>query len=89
VWIHESQFIADDLSPLKSSARKGGPVTDQYLVELAACKGIKLATLDEGICTMRFNYLFGHLRTFDELIWLRADIFLPENGSNSFHDADS
>lgn len=46
---HRSQFIADDLSPLKSSARKSEQVTDLYLAELAASKGMKLAKLDEGI----------------------------------------
>jgi predicted nucleic acid-binding protein len=43
------QFVADDLPPLKLSAQKSVQVTDQYLAELAASKGMKLATLDEGI----------------------------------------
>lgn len=46
---HEAQFIADDLSPLQSSARKSEQVTDHYLAELAASQGMKLATLDKGI----------------------------------------
>ena len=46
---HRSQFVADDLPPLKSSAQKSEQVTDWYLAELAASKGMKLATLDGGI----------------------------------------
>jgi toxin-antitoxin system PIN domain toxin len=46
---HRSQFVADDLAPLKSSAQKSEQVTDRYLAELAATKGMKLATLDQGI----------------------------------------
>ena len=46
---HGSQFVADDLSPLKSCAQRSEQVTDYYLAELAANKGMKLATLDEGI----------------------------------------
>jgi uncharacterized protein len=42
-------FVADDLAPLKSSATRSEQVTDHYLAELAASKGMKLATLDEGI----------------------------------------
>src|SRR5688572_26422356 len=33
---HGAQFVADDLSPLKSSAQKSEQVTDHYLAELAA-----------------------------------------------------
>jgi uncharacterized protein len=46
---HGLAFVADDLLPLKSSAQKSEQVTDHYLAELAASKGMKLATLDEGI----------------------------------------
>ena len=46
---HRSQFVADDLAPLKSSAQKSEQVTDSYLAELATIKGMKLATLDQGI----------------------------------------
>lgn len=46
---HGSQFMADDLSPLKSSAKRSEQVTDHYLADLAASQGMKLATLDEGI----------------------------------------
>jgi uncharacterized protein len=46
---HRSTFVADDLSPLKSSVKKSEQVTDHYLAELAASKGMKLATLDKGI----------------------------------------
>ena len=46
---HGSQFVDDDLPPLKSPAQKSEQVTDQYLAELASSKGMKLATLDEGI----------------------------------------
>jgi uncharacterized protein len=42
-------FVADDLLPLKSPAQKSEQVTDHYLADLAASKGMKLATLDEGI----------------------------------------
>lgn len=45
----ESLFIADDLLPLKSSAQRSEHVTDLYLAELAASRGMKLATLDAGI----------------------------------------
>jgi uncharacterized protein len=46
---HRPQFVADDLAPLKSSAGKSEQVTDWYLAELAASKGMKVATLDKGI----------------------------------------
>ena len=46
---HRSAFIADDFPPLKSTAQKSQQVTDHYLADLAASKGMKLATLDEGI----------------------------------------
>lgn len=43
------EFIAADLPALRSHAKTSGEVTDAYLAELAASKGMKLATLDEGI----------------------------------------
>jgi predicted nucleic acid-binding protein len=43
------EFLAADLPALKSTARKSDEVTDFYLAELAASKGMKLATLDTGI----------------------------------------
>jgi AbrB family looped-hinge helix DNA binding protein len=46
---HGSQFVADDFAPLESSARKSEQVTDFYLADLAASKGMKLATFDKGI----------------------------------------
>jgi hypothetical protein len=46
---HACQFVADDFPPLKSPAQKSAQVTDHYLAELAVSKGMKLATLDEGI----------------------------------------
>ena len=44
-----AHFVADDLSPLKSSALRSEQVADCYLAELAASKGMKVATLDDGI----------------------------------------
>jgi toxin-antitoxin system PIN domain toxin len=46
---HSPQFIADDLPSLKSSAQNSEQVSDCYLAELAASKGMKLATFDAGI----------------------------------------
>lgn len=46
---HGSDFVADDLWPLKSRPKTSEQVTDYYLAELAASKGMKLATLDKGI----------------------------------------
>lgn len=46
---HGSDFVADDLLPLRTRAERSEQVTDYYLAELAASKGMKLATLDEGI----------------------------------------
>jgi hypothetical protein len=46
---HSPQFVADDLSALNSAAQKSEQVTDFYLADLAASKGMKLATLDAGI----------------------------------------
>lgn len=46
---HQPEFLSDDLSPLNSPATKSEQVTDLYLAELAASKGMKLATLDRGI----------------------------------------
>jgi predicted nucleic acid-binding protein len=44
-----AEFISDDLPALKSHAPKSEHVTDEYLANLAASKGLKLATLDHGI----------------------------------------
>ena len=41
-------LIPDDLAALKSSAKKSDQVTDYYLADLAASKGMNLATLDQG-----------------------------------------
>lgn len=46
---YRTQFIPDDLPALRSSASKSEQVTDHYLADLAASKGILLATLDAGI----------------------------------------
>jgi uncharacterized protein len=39
-------FAADALKPLKSSPRSRQEVTDHYLADLAASRGMKLATFD-------------------------------------------
>jgi uncharacterized protein len=46
---HQVELIPADLPALKSNARNTGEVTDGYLADLAASKGMKLATLDTGI----------------------------------------
>jgi predicted nucleic acid-binding protein len=46
---HQAQFVPADLPALKSSAKKSEEITDLYLAELAASKGMKFATLDAGI----------------------------------------
>ncbi len=46
---HRVQFIAADLPALSSKASRTDEVTDCYLADLAASKGMKLATLDTGI----------------------------------------
>ena len=43
------QRIPDDLPALESNPSKSDEVTDHYLAELAARRGWKLATLDQGI----------------------------------------
>ena len=43
------EFIPADIPALKSSARKSEQVTDEYLAHLATSRGLKLATLDQGI----------------------------------------
>jgi toxin-antitoxin system PIN domain toxin len=43
------EFIAADLPSLKSQPKGSEQVTDFYLAELAAHKGMALATLDTGI----------------------------------------
>jgi hypothetical protein len=45
----QAEFVPADLPALKSHAGKSEEVTDCYLAELAASKGMKLATLDTGI----------------------------------------
>ncbi len=45
----KTEFIPDHLPALKSKAQKSLQVTDCYLADLAASKGMKLATLDGGI----------------------------------------
>ena len=46
---HKVGHIPAGLPALKSKARTSDEVTDCYLGDLAACKGMKLATLDTGI----------------------------------------
>ncbi|HVM48521.1 MAG TPA: PIN domain-containing protein [Candidatus Acidoferrum sp.] len=46
---HNAQFVPADLPALKCSARRSEDLTDLYLAELAASKGMKLATFDTGI----------------------------------------
>ena len=46
---HKAEFVPADLPVLKSSARTSDELTDRYLAELAASKGMKLATFDSGI----------------------------------------
>lgn len=46
---HKVQTISADLPALKSKAKTSAEVTDSYLAELAASKGMRLATLDRGI----------------------------------------
>ena len=43
------EFVAADLPGLKSKAKTSNLVMDMYLAELAGAKGVKLATLDQGI----------------------------------------
>ena len=43
------EFVAADLPALRSQAARSEEVTDRYLAELAASKGMRLATLDTGI----------------------------------------
>ena len=46
---HKAEFVPADLPALKSSARKSEELTDLYLADLAASKGMKFATFDTGI----------------------------------------
>jgi len=46
---HSVEFIPADLPALKSRAATSDGVTDLDLAELAAARGMKLATLDTGI----------------------------------------
>ena len=46
---HKAQLVPADLPALKSSARKSEELTDLYLADLAASKGMKFATFDTGI----------------------------------------
>jgi uncharacterized protein len=47
--VHKVRTIPADLPALKSKARTTEEVTDCYLADLAASKGLKLATLDTRI----------------------------------------
>jgi predicted nucleic acid-binding protein len=47
--INHVEFVPADLEALKAHAQTSGQVTDSYLAELAAAKGLKLATFDAGI----------------------------------------
>jgi toxin-antitoxin system PIN domain toxin len=42
-------FTTDDLKPLKSHPGTSDSVTDHYLADLAASRGMKLATLDANL----------------------------------------
>ena len=44
-----AEQIPDDLAPLKSHPKTSEMVTDQYLADLAATQGAKLATLDQNV----------------------------------------
>ncbi len=46
---HAVASLPADLPALKSHATKSDAITDSYLAELASSKGLKLATLDQGI----------------------------------------
>lgn len=46
---HRPEFVPADLPALKAHAQTSNQVTDFYLAELAASKGLKLATLDSNI----------------------------------------
>jgi uncharacterized protein len=43
------EFVPADIGALQANATKSSSVTDVYLAELAASKGMKLATLDSAI----------------------------------------
>ncbi len=49
IKVHKVEFIPADLAATESGAHKSEAVTDSYLAELAARRGMKLATLDTGI----------------------------------------
>jgi hypothetical protein len=49
VKAHKVEFVPADLPAIESGARKSEAVTDSYLAELAARRGMKLATLDTTI----------------------------------------
>jgi uncharacterized protein len=49
VKAHKVEFIPADLPAIKAGAQKSEAVTDSYLAELAARRGMKLATLDTDI----------------------------------------
>jgi len=46
---HDCEFIPDDFSPQKTSARTSKQLTDIYLAELAQRHQMKLATFDKRI----------------------------------------
>ncbi|MBL9139069.1 MAG: hypothetical protein JNK85_24590 [Verrucomicrobiales bacterium] len=46
---HDVEFVGCDMAALESKAGSSDEVTDQYLAELAARNGMKLATLDRVI----------------------------------------
>jgi len=49
VKAHKVEFVPADLPAIEAGAQKSEAVTDSYLAELAARRGMKLATLDTGI----------------------------------------
>ena len=49
VEAHKVEFVPADLPAIESGAHRSEAVTDSYLAEIAARRGMKLATLDTGI----------------------------------------
>ena len=49
VEAHKVEFVPADLPAIESGVHKSEAVTDSYLAEIAARRGMKLATLDTGI----------------------------------------
>jgi len=45
----KAEWKPEDLAPLQSHPKTSDEVTDQYLADLAAAHGARLATLDQNI----------------------------------------